>query len=153
MLPGGAMMSGGDLGSSVMKTGKYLVIGSFSIQPTVVGTYFGVVSLSHRRMKRTPTEKSLEPQIRWRRYVLSLYIASGAISARCLFRSIAYYGDNDSYLMRSEWFLYVFDATVIWAVMVWMIWFPPSEIDSILRHERPVANGLELLSFKDMFRK
>ncbi|KAH6687723.1 RTA1 like protein-domain-containing protein [Plectosphaerella plurivora] len=152
-LVGGAMMSGGDLGSSVMKTGKYLVIGSFSMQPTVIGTFFGVVSLFHRRMKRTPTEKSLEPQIRWRRYVLSLYIASGAISARCLFRSIAYYGDNDSYLMRSEWFLYIFDATIIWAVMVWMIWFHPSEIDSLLRHERPVANGLELLSFNNRFRK
>ncbi|WKT40374.1 RTA-like protein [Fusarium oxysporum f. sp. vasinfectum] len=97
--------------------------------------------------------QSAEPSIRWRHYLTTLYITSGFIWVRSLFRVIEYLDGNDGYLMRTEAFMFVFDATLIWIVMVWMNWYYPSEIGLLLRNEIPVANGFELLPFRQRFEK
>ncbi|EXL54191.1 hypothetical protein FOCG_07272 [Fusarium oxysporum f. sp. radicis-lycopersici 26381] len=150
---GGSMMSGANEGNNLMKIREYVIIGGLFFQLVIFGIFIVVVSVFHRRMKRSPTNKSLEPSIRWRHYLTTLYITSGFIWVRSLFRVIEYLDGNDGYLMRTEAFMFVFDATLIWIVMVWMNWYHPSEIGLLLRNELPVTNGFELLPFRQRFEK
>ncbi|KAJ9412318.1 hypothetical protein FOXG_14965 [Fusarium oxysporum f. sp. lycopersici 4287] len=150
---GGSMMSGANEGNNLMKIGEYVIIGGLFFRLAIFGIFIVVVSVFHRRMKRSPTNKSLEPSIRWRHYLTTLYITSGFIWVRSLFRVIEYLDGNDGYLMRTEAFMFVFDATLIWIVMVWMNWYHPSEIGLLLRNELPVTNGFELLPFRQRFEK
>ncbi|KAK2687704.1 Protein RTM1 [Fusarium oxysporum f. sp. cubense] len=150
---GGSMMSGANEGNNLMKIGEYVIIGGLFFQLAIFGIFIVVVSVFHRRMNRSPTNKSLEPSIRWRHYLTTLYITSGFIWVRSLFRVIEYLDGNDGYLMRTEAFMFVFDATLIWIVMVWMNWYHPSEIGLLLRNELPVTNGFELLPFRQRFEK
>ncbi|KAM0081140.1 hypothetical protein ACKRZS_006689 [Fusarium odoratissimum] len=150
---GGSMMSGANEGNNLMKIGEYVIIGGLFFQLAIFGIFIVVVSVFHRRMNRSPTNKSLEPSIRWRHYLTTLYITSGFIWVRSLFRVIEYLDGNDGYLMRTEAFMFVFDATLIWIVMVWMNWYHPSEIGLLLRNEIPVTNGFELLPFRQRFEK
>ncbi|KAF5581585.1 RTM1 [Fusarium pseudoanthophilum] len=150
---GGSMMSGANEGNNLMKIGEYVIIGGLFFQLAIFGIFIVVASIFHRRMTRSPTNKSLEPSIRWRHYLTTLYVTSGFIWVRSLFRVIEYLDGNDGYLMRTEAFLFVFDATLIWIVMVWMNWYHPSEIGLLLRNELPVANGFELLPLRRRFEK
>jgi hypothetical protein len=153
VVPGGSMMSGANEGNNLMKIGEYVIIGGLFFQLAIFGIFIVVVSVFHRRMKRSPTNKSLEPSIRWRHYLTTLYITGGFIWVRSLFRVIEYLDGNDGYLMRTEAFMFVFDATLIWIVMVWVNWYHPSEIGLLLRNELPVTNGFELLPFRQRFEK
>ncbi|RKL39326.1 hypothetical protein BFJ72_g6798 [Fusarium proliferatum] len=150
---GGSMMSGANETNNLMKIGEYVIIGGLFFQLIIFGIFIAVVSVFHRRMNRSPTNKSLEPSIRWRHYLTTLYVTSGLIWVRSLFRVIEYLDGNDGYLMRTEAFLFVFDATLIWIVTVWMNWYHPSEIGLLLRNESPVANGFELLPFGRRFER
>jgi hypothetical protein len=146
-------MSGANKGNNLMKIGQCVIIGSLFFQLVIFGIFIIVASIFYRRMSRSPTNKSLEPSIRWRHYLTFLYVANGFIWVRSLFRVIEYLNGNDGYLMRTEAFLFVFDATLIWIVMVWMNWYHPSEIRLLLRNELPVTNGFELLPFRQRFEK
>ncbi|PNP61498.1 hypothetical protein FNYG_13785 [Fusarium nygamai] len=150
---GGSMMSGANEGNNLMKFGEYVIIGGLFFQLAIFCIFIVVVSVSHRRMSRSPTKKSLKSSIRWRHYLTTLYVTGGFIWARSLFRVIEYLDGNDGYLMRTEAFLFVFDATLIWIVMVWMNWYHLSEIGLLLRNELPVANGFQLLPFRRRFEK
>ncbi|KAF5700220.1 RTM1-like protein [Fusarium globosum] len=150
---GGSMMSGANETNNLMKIGEYVIIGGLFFQLIIFGIFIAVVSVFHRRMNRSPTNKSLEPSIRWRHYLTTLYVTSGLIWVRSLFRVIEYLDGNDGYLMRTEAFLFVFDATLIWIVTLWMNWHHPSEIGLLLRNESPVANGFELLPFRRRFER
>ncbi|KAJ9419700.1 hypothetical protein FOXG_07019 [Fusarium oxysporum f. sp. lycopersici 4287] len=150
---GGSMMSGANEGNNLMNIGEYVIVGGLFFQLAIFGIFIVVVSIFHRRMNRSPTNKSLEPSIRWPHYLTTLYVTGGFIWVRSLFRVIEYLDGNDGYLMRTEAFLFVFDATLIWIVMVWMNWYHPSEIGLLLRNELPVTNGFELLPFRRRFEK
>ena len=100
-------------------------------------------------MARNPTPRAAQdPKVRWRLYLTTLYVASGLILVRSIFRVVEYIMGNDSALMRSEVYLYVSDTLLMFVVFVWMNWFHPSEIGLLLRGERPIAHGLELLSVR-----
>ncbi|KAF4421765.1 RTM1 [Fusarium acutatum] len=150
---GGSMMSGANEGNNLMKIGEYVIIGGLFFQLAIFGIFIVVVRVFHRRMSRSPTNKSLESSIRWRHYLTTLYVTGGFIWVRSLFRVIEYLDGNDGYLMRTEAFLFIFDATLIWIVMVWMNWYHPSEIGLLLRNVLPVTNGFELLPFRRRFEK
>ncbi|KAJ3464881.1 hypothetical protein MRS44_009667 [Fusarium solani] len=150
---GGSMMSGANDGNNLMKSGEYVIIAGLFFQLAIFGIFVVAISLFHRRMNLAPTEKSQEPSIRWRQYLTTLYVTSGLIWARSLFRVIEYLEGNDGYLMRTEAFVFVFDATLVWVVMAWMNWFHPSEIGLLLRNEHPMTNGFELLPFRRPFQK
>jgi hypothetical protein len=51
-------------------------------------------------------------------------------------------------LLSTEAFLFVFDAALMFIVMVWMNWFHPAEIGLLLRGEQPMTSGLDLIAKK-----
>lgn len=62
----------------------------------------------------------------------ALYIGSMLIMVRSVFRAVEYLQGFDGYLLRHEIYLYIFDATLMFLVMVLFNWIHPAEITSIL---------------------
>lgn len=47
---------------------------------------------------------------------------------RSIFRVVEYLMGNNGFLLRHEYFLYSFDATLMFLVMVLFLWVHPSEL-------------------------
>lgn len=99
-------------------------------------------------MSLVPTAKASDPAVRWQKYLLTLYVTSALILVRSIFRVIEYLNGNDGVLLRSEVYLYIFDALLMIVVLVWMNWFHPSELGLLLRGQSPGKNGLELFGVR-----
>lgn len=61
-----------------------------------------------------------------------LYVGSMLIMVRSLFRAIEYLQGFDGYLLKHEAYLYIFDALLMFFVMVLFNWIHPAEITAIL---------------------
>ncbi|KAF9870204.1 hypothetical protein CkaCkLH20_12290 [Colletotrichum karsti] len=150
---GGGMMAAADQTNNFMDLGEKIIIVGLFVQLFVFGFFVVTAGLFHRRMVLVPTAKSQLPEVRWKHYLLTLYVTSGLIWVRSVFRVIEYLQGNKGYLMTTEVFIFIFDATLMFLVMVWMNWFHPSEIGLLLRGEPPIKNGLELVKMGGSFRK
>lgn len=135
-------------GESMQVTGENIIIGGLFVQLAFFGFFVVAAGIFHRRMAREPTERASDPAVRWRSYLLTLYVTSALILIRSIFRVIEYLNGNDGVLLRSEVFLYVFDALLMMVVLVWMNWFHPSELGLLLRGQSPGKNGLELVGVR-----
>lgn len=62
----------------------------------------------------------------------ALYIGSLLIMVRSLFRAVEYLQGFDGYLLKHEAYLYIFDALLMFLVMVLFNWIHPAEIAAIL---------------------
>lgn len=135
-------------GESLLETGENMIIGGLFVQLAFFGFFVVAAAIFHRRMSLVPTGRASDPAVRWQKYLLTLYVTSGLILIRSIFRVVEYLNGNDGYLLRSEIFLYIFDALLMVIVLVWMNWFHPSELGLLLRGERPGKNGLELVGVR-----
>lgn len=153
MAAGGGMMAAAGQGNNFMEIGEKTIIVGLFVQLFVFGFFIVTAALFHRRMALVPTAKAHQPEIRWKYYLLTLYVTSVLIWVRSVFRVIEYLQGNKGELMTTEVYIYIFDATLMFLVMVWMNWFHPSEIGLLLRGEPPIKNGLELMKMGGNFRK
>lgn len=80
----------------------------------------------------------------WKRHLFNLYITSGLIMVRSIFRVIEYLQGNAGYLLSHEVFLYVFDAALMLAVMLLFNWFHPSEVTETYNKRKMDAAASEL---------
>jgi tellurite resistance protein TehA-like permease len=123
-------MTTGTAGS--IQTGEKIVICGLVLQLLFFGFFVAVGATFHMRMRKRPTAKIRDEHIPWERQLYALYGASVLILVRSIFRLIEYAQGNDGYLISHEVFLYIFDAVLMLAVMVWLAWFHPSEITARL---------------------
>lgn len=66
----------------------------------------------------------------------ALYGSSILILVRSIFRVVEYLQGWDGYLLRNEAFIYVFDALLMWLVMVIFVVVHPSEVNCLLGRGR-----------------
>lgn len=125
--------------------GEDVLIAGLFVQLVFFGFFILVAGLYHRRLRTNPTPRSENPEIRWGHYLTTLYFTSALILIRSVFRVIEYIMGNDGYLLRNEVFLYIFDAALMFSVLVWLNWFHPSEIGLLIRGDKAVSNGLRLV--------
>ncbi|KAH7385731.1 putative RTA1 domain protein [Pyrenochaeta sp. MPI-SDFR-AT-0127] len=137
---GGGVMSGGN--ESNMNTGETMVIVGLWVQIAVFGL-FVVVALLFQRKGRVHLQ-SLAEAVPWRKYMYSLYGMSVLILVRSAFRVIEYIQGNDGYLLRHEVFLYIFDAVLMFAVMVVMNVVHPGDIAIMLKEKEHGKTSHEL---------
>ncbi|CRK39964.1 hypothetical protein BN1708_008068 [Verticillium longisporum] len=143
-----AQSSGGGIMSSDdgFETGEKVIIIGLYIQICFFGTFVLVSGLFHWRMRRAPTATAAMPHVRWEAYLRAIYVASGLVWVRSAFRVIEYHQGNGGYLISHEVWIYLFDALLMFATMVWLNWYHPAEIGILLRGEMTTAmNGLELV--------
>ncbi|KAF2626199.1 putative RTA1 domain protein [Macroventuria anomochaeta] len=104
----GLMVSGNSI-----KTGEGMVIGGLMIQIIMFGLFAVTAVLFQRRIERRPTPESCSSAL------------PTLIMVRSIFRVAEYAMGNDGYLLKHEWTLYIFDTTLIFAVMVvCFLWYP-----------------------------
>ena len=114
-----------------------VIIGGLGLQIIFFGAFIVVAGIFHFRMVRVRTRSA--SGVPWQRMLYVLYVGSGLILARNVFRIIEYIMGNDGYLLRHEIFPYIFDAALMFGVMVvFGIWHPSEIIDergeSVKRH-------------------
>jgi hypothetical protein len=114
-LMGTAMQANGN--SEGVKTGRTIVVAGLGVQLGAFAVFILSVAIFHRRLLAKPTEVSMEYKS-WRRYMWTLYAMSGLIIVRSVFRLAEFMEDADGKLHTTEVFLYVFDASMMFAVVV-----------------------------------
>lgn len=163
-----------------MELGEKIIIGGLFVQ-LIFFTLFVVVAADfHRRLiKDTPVEKRYTPaalfrrgrndrfaaitplasalsreavhELPWKRHLYALYGTSALILIRSIFRVIEYIQGNAGYLLSNEVFLYVFDASLMFLVMVVFNWTHPSQVTDLYQ-KRQSAHGLvELQQTRDEY--
>lgn len=116
----GLMVTGNNI-----KTGEGMVIGGLMIQIIMFGLFAVTAVMFQRRIERSPTPESCSSALPWKKSMRMLYIVSALIMVRSIFRVAEYAMGNDGYLLKHEWPLYIFDSTLMFAVMVtYILWYP-----------------------------
>ncbi|KAM0427888.1 hypothetical protein ACHAPT_007347 [Fusarium lateritium] len=113
---GGALASGGSL--DLYHLGEKIIIVGLFVQIGIFGIFVVSTALFHSQIRTNPTPIASHGDITWKRYLWVLYLSSGLILVRSIFRVIEYLQGNDGYLISHEVFLYVFDALLMAAVMI-----------------------------------
>lgn len=113
-------MAGGSLSS--LHLGQHIIIVGLFVQIVFFGFFLFVAVTFHWRISRNPTPESLRQPgsifCYWKTLLYALYAASGLILVRSTFRTIEYIQGNAGYLLRHEFYLYVFDGLLMLAVTV-----------------------------------
>jgi hypothetical protein len=76
----------------------------------------------------------------WQRHLFNLYFTSALIMIRSIFRVVEYIGGNAGYLLSHEVFLYVFDAMLMFFVMVSFNLVHPSQVTDA--YQKRLRGGL-----------
>ncbi|KAH6629486.1 RTA1 like protein-domain-containing protein, partial [Boeremia exigua] len=169
---GGGIMAMGTLNS--MELGEKIIIGGLFIQLIFFALFVCVAADFHRRLikdipiKRRYTPRSLFRKTRhthnsssdgpitavisreavhelpWKRHLYVLYAASALILVRSIFRIIEYIQGNAGYLLSNEVFLYIFDATLMFLVMVLFNWIHPSQVTDLYRKRQQAHGTVEM---------
>jgi hypothetical protein len=144
-----------------MHTGEKLIIAGLFTQLFFFTIFVVVAGMFHYRLVNDkPLQKRIssrsEPSsaikssrailndLPWKRHLCILYIASGLIMVRSLFRVIEYLQGNAGYLLSHEVFLYVFDAALMFVVVVLFNWFHPSEITEAYQKRKMETADVEI---------
>ncbi|UPK92758.1 hypothetical protein LCI18_003693 [Fusarium solani-melongenae] len=130
------MVQGGGGGMSVIqnqdvaKWAERIVVIGLMIQIIAFALFCVVAVVFHRRMKRAPTAASIGTLVPWESTLYMLYGVSILIMIRSIFRVIEFAQGYTGYALSHEWTLYVFDALLMWIVIVIFAWRFPSQLDA-----------------------
>ena len=109
-------MAGGGLDK--LTTGEHIIIVGLFIQVAFFAAFIITAGIFHWRMVKRPTNISLATSAPWKQYLFVLYAASLLILARNIVRIVEYITGDDGAILQHEWYIYVFDALLMFAVMV-----------------------------------
>jgi len=113
--------------ASDQERGQNIIIVGLIVQIIFFGFFVIVSMIFHRRITQSPTTASLNTLLNWQRYLWVLYVASILIMVRCVYRVIEYIQGQEGPLMSYEAFAYVFDALLMFLVIVLFAIFHPSQ--------------------------
>lgn len=130
-----------EVGSRIVIAGLAILVLYFALFIIVAGT-FGY------RLRRNPTSKSLQTHLNWRADLRALFVASALIFIRSVFRLVEYSQGNDGWLMRREWTLYIFDATLMWIVLIIFNFWHPSHVEALRKGGKYCYRGIRIVEIK-----
>ncbi|KAH8663894.1 RTA1 like protein-domain-containing protein [Ilyonectria robusta] len=133
------LQGGGSL--AALQNGAKVIIGGLFVQLICFGVFICIAVAFHRSILASPTSRS--KRIPWKKHMMALYVGSMLIMVRSIFRAIEYLQGFDGYLLRHELYLYVFDALLMFSVMVLFNWVHPAEITAILKG-RDMGSGWKM---------
>lgn len=119
---GGGIQAQAHAGSDKVKLGQNIILGGLFLQIVLFGFFVGTAVVFHLRLRKIPTRRSYDDQDwDWQKMLIILYAVSTVIMTRNIFRVIEYAMGRDTYLLRVEWPVYIFDAVLMTAVMVMLL--------------------------------
>jgi SNF family Na+-dependent transporter len=94
-------------------------------------------------IRRVPTAQAQTHLAVWRRHMFTLCAGSLLVMVRSIFRVVEYLQGFDGYLLSHEAYLYVFDAVLMFVVMVLFNYVHPSEVAGLIAEdERQLKMGI-----------
>lgn len=145
---GGGIQSAGSL--ELLHAGEKVIVVGLFLQLAFFGFFILVAGLFHYRFMRSNAQPAGAHQLPWRRHMHVLYIASGLIMIRSIFRVVEYLQGNNGYLLRHEYFLYIFDAVLMFVVMCLFNWSHPAEVTDLYQ-KRLAARDICVLETRDRY--
>lgn len=133
---GGGIQASGTL--AMLNAGEKIIVVGLFVQIASFGFFIIVAVTFHLRLLQDNQNGSNSSIYRlpYKKHLFAVYVGSILIMVRSVFRVIEYLMGNNGYLLRHEVFLYVFDATLMFLVMVIFIWIHPSEVTGILEERK-----------------
>ncbi|KAF7871628.1 hypothetical protein EAF04_003735 [Stromatinia cepivora] len=113
---GGGLLASTTSASGV-QTGEHIITVGLVVQVLFFAFFIVTAGLFHFRIMRE-NGGSAASTVPWQQYLMILYLASTFIMIRSLFRIVEYVQGNDGYLLSKETYSYIFDATLMFIVMV-----------------------------------
>ncbi|RKK08490.1 hypothetical protein BFJ68_g17187 [Fusarium oxysporum] len=136
---GGGYQSSGSL--EALNNGAKIIIGGLFVQLICFGVFIVIAVAFDRSIRQSPTGRS--HVVPWKKHMMVLYIGSLLIMVRSVFRAIEYLQGFNGYLLKHEMYLYLFDAVLMFLVMVLFSWIHPAEITAIIS-QRGNTYGLKM---------
>lgn len=100
----------------------------------------------HLSISRVPTIRLLN-EFSWEKHMRALYMASILIMVRSIFRVVEYLQGFNGYLLHHEAYLYIFDALLMFLVMVLFNVVHPSELAASMKHKIATDHESDLRVF------
>ncbi|KAM5354685.1 hypothetical protein ACJ41O_001332 [Fusarium nematophilum] len=110
------------------KLGENIIVGGLLIQIVFFGFFMAVTLVFHRRIHERPTSRSLVITAPWKKLLWVLYASSLFILVRSVFRVAEYVLGKEGALQADEYWIYIFDATLMSLVAVLFNYFHPSRV-------------------------
>ncbi|KAI1763475.1 RTA1-domain-containing protein [Hypoxylon sp. FL1150] len=133
-----------------MQTGENIILGGLIVQVIMFGLFVIVAGIFHSRLRQWPTASFLTNRAKWEGTMLMRYTVSVFIFARSIFRVIEYAMGQDGYLLKHEWTLYVFDATLMFGVVAAFAYkFPGGLTKNPVKDEETVEQELTNRALSD----
>jgi hypothetical protein len=130
---GGGIQAGGFL--ALLHTGEQIIVAGLFIQIFFFGFFVLTSTWFNVRIRAHRTAASTSPDIPWQRHMDVLYITSGLILVRSIFRVIEYLMGNDGWILQHEVILYIFDALLMIIVVAIFLWWHPGTLFLRVRKE------------------
>ncbi|KAL4928056.1 RTA1 domain-containing protein [Aspergillus undulatus] len=113
-------------------TGEHIIVGGLFVQIIFFAFFVATAGIFELRMARQSVVVPSQLRSIWRRHRMALCFTSVLILIRSVIRVVEYLMGYDSYLMRQEVFIYVFDALLMFIVVFTLNWIHPSEVNCAL---------------------
>ncbi|KAL2864920.1 RTA1 domain-containing protein [Aspergillus lucknowensis] len=126
----------GILVTDSQEMGENIIVGGLFVQIVFFGFFVMCSFVFQRRISNNPTALGMARTTPWMKHLWALYGSSILILIRSIFRVVEYLQGWDGYLLRNETFIYVFDAVLMWLVLVTFVVVHPSEVNCLLGRGR-----------------
>jgi hypothetical protein len=121
----GLLVQGGS--ASKTQTGQNIIVGGLVFQLVAFAVFCVNIMLFHLRYRKHGRTDSVR-HIPWQGILVMLYLTSGFIMIRNIFRAIEYAMGQDGYLLTHEWTIYVMDGMLMFFTMLDFAWKYPSQL-------------------------
>lgn len=111
-----------------VKRGENIIIGGLFIQIIFFGFFMIVALVFHRRISNNPTKGALMIVSPWKQLIHALYLSSGLIMVRSVYRVAEYVMGSEGVLMSKELYLYCLDALPMLLVAFSYNYFHPGRV-------------------------
>ena len=128
-------MIAGGTDTSVNNGQKIIVIG-LAVQIVFFGFFTVVAFVFNQRLRRAFSNTAMDAGDMCQKHLNALYASSILIVVRSILRVLEYAKADDAYIMKYEWFVYVFDSVLMLGVMVVFLFVYPGDISVKLRESR-----------------
>ncbi|KAI9714186.1 MAG: hypothetical protein M1828_001201 [Chrysothrix sp. TS-e1954] len=116
---GGSILAKGNTDPDSATSAKWIIIGGLFIQLVFFGGFIICTYIFHWRVnEQSPSNVDSTVFRAWKRSLWPLYLVSGLILVRSVFRIIEYAMGQDGFILSHEIFLYIFDTTLMFLTMI-----------------------------------
>ncbi|KAL4864692.1 hypothetical protein BDV12DRAFT_188718 [Aspergillus spectabilis] len=126
----------GIIAKGELRTGEDIIVGGLFVQIFFFGFFVLCEIAFQRQFTNNLTARGAASLIPWKKHLWALYGSSILILVRSTFRVIEYLQGYYGSLLQTEIYIYVFDAVLMWLVLVIFVAVHPSEVNCLLGRGR-----------------